>query len=84
MVYHFFILPCHQNEQNEKTSVCIIYYLVFFFGNAQNSEYSITSYMNEGFKAPNTHYIGEAWLNVLMQAEEDFGYNLTQATFGAD
>ena len=55
-----------------------------FFGNAQNSEYAIASFMNEGFKAPNTHHIGEAWLNMLIQAEEDFGYNLTQATFSAN
>ena len=37
--------------------------------------------MNEGFKAPNTRYIGEAWLNFLLQADDDFKYNITQATF---
>lgn len=37
--------------------------------------------MDEGFKAPNTHHIGDAWLNSLIRAEDDFNYNITQATF---
>ena len=32
-------------------------------------------------KAPNTHYIGNAWLKRLVVADEDFDYNLTLATF---
>jgi quercetin dioxygenase-like cupin family protein len=48
---------------------------------SQNSEYSINSYLSEGFKAPNTHHIGDAWLNFLLQADDDFKYNITQATF---
>jgi quercetin dioxygenase-like cupin family protein len=51
---------------------------------SQNSEYDITSYMNEGFKAPNTHYIGEAWLNGLISADENLKYNITKATFKAN
>ena len=35
-------------------------------------------------KAPNTHYIGNAWLKRLVVADEDFDYNLTQATFQSD
>ena len=30
---------------------------------AQSSEYNISSYKEEGTKAPNVHYIGEAWLH---------------------
>lgn len=55
-----------------------------FFALAQNSEYSISSYLIEGTKAPNTHYIGEAWLNSLLLAEEDINYNITKATFRAN
>lgn len=51
---------------------------------AQNSEYTINSYLNEGMKAPNTHHLGEAWLNFLLQAGDDFQYNITRATFSAN
>lgn len=51
---------------------------------AQDSEYSITSYKEEGTKAPNTHYIGEAWLNGLLRADGDLTYNITKATFRAN
>lgn len=40
--------------------------------------------MDEGTKAPNTHYIGEAWLNRLLSADEDLAYNITKATFKAN
>ena len=55
-----------------------------YLGFAQNSDYSINSYLIEGTKAPNTHYIGEAWLNSLLQADEDINYNITKATFRAN
>lgn len=51
---------------------------------AQQPVYAISSYLVEGNKAPNTHYIGEAWLNTLLQAEEDFDLNITKATFRAN
>ena len=51
---------------------------------AQNSDYSINSYLVEGTKAPNTHYIGEAWLNSLLHADEEINYNITKATFRAN
>jgi len=63
---------------------------LFFFGIipllgvAQKSEYVILSYLEEGTKAPNTHYIGEAWLNNLLQADSNFNYNITKATFKAN
>ena len=51
---------------------------------AQDSDYVMSSYLDEGFKAPNTHYIGEAWLNRLLQADDDLAYNITKATFKAN
>lgn len=53
-------------------------------GYSQNSGYTLTSYMSEGFKAPNTHYIGEAWLNSLLRADDEISYNITKATFRAN
>ena len=51
---------------------------------AQQGEYALSSYLVEGNKAPNTHYIGEAWLNSVLQADEDFDLNITKATFRAN
>ena len=51
---------------------------------AQKSDYTMTSFMEKGSKAPNTHHMGEAWLNFLIQADEAFDYNITQATFSAN
>jgi quercetin dioxygenase-like cupin family protein len=48
---------------------------------AQDSEYSVSSYLEKGVKAPNTHHIGEAWLNFLLKADNHFDQNITQATF---
>jgi len=55
-----------------------------FMGIAQTPEYKTSSYLTEGAKAPNTHYIGEAWLNSLLQAESSFDYNITKASFRAN
>lgn len=55
---------------------------IFIF--AQQSDYKVSSYKEEGFKAPNTHYIGEAWLNGVLQADEETDYNITKATFKAN
>ena len=51
---------------------------------SQDFEYNITSYNDEGFKAPNTHYIGEAWLNGLLRADDDLSYGITKAMFKAN
>ena len=53
-------------------------------GYSQKSDYLISSYLNQGPKAPNTHYIGEAWLNGVLQADGEFNYNITKATFKAN
>ncbi|GAA4803451.1 cupin domain-containing protein [Litoribaculum gwangyangense] len=63
------------------TSLLIIFP---FFTFAQNSEYDIKSYKEEGTKAPNTHYIGEAWLNGLFHDDKELNYNITKATFKAN
>ena len=65
----------------------VIFGFVLFLpvlGIAQNATYNITSYHEEGAKAPNTHYIGEAWLNGLIRADETISYNITKATFKAN
>ena len=51
---------------------------------AQNSEYKVSSYFTAGNKAPNTHYIGEAWLNAIIHEDTELGYNITKATFKAN
>ena len=51
---------------------------------AQSSDYSVSSYLAEGRKAPNTHYIGEAWLNAIIHDDAELGYNITKATFKAN
>lgn len=51
---------------------------------AQTSDYNVSSYLTEGTKAPNTHYIGEAWLNAIIHDDADLGYNITKATFRAN
>jgi len=51
---------------------------------AQSSDYTVPSYLTEGIKAPNTHYIGEAWLNAIIHDDAEFGYNITKATFRAN
>jgi quercetin dioxygenase-like cupin family protein len=64
-----------------KNAVSILFIVVPLLVYSQNSDYTVTSYLNEGFKAPNTHHIGDAWLNFLLKAQDDFKYNITQATF---
>ena len=51
---------------------------------AQSPDYAISSYLTEGTKAPNTHYIGEAWLNAIIHDDAELGYNITKATFRAN
>jgi len=62
-------------------SILLLFPLVVI---SQNSEYNINSYSEAGTKAPNTHYIGEAWLNPLLRADDDLNYNITKATFKAN
>ena len=67
-----------------KTLPFLLLLCVPFLGVSQTDEYTVTSYLDAGMKAPNTHYIGEAWLNGLVRADGDLGYNITKATFKAN
>ena len=67
-----------------KRLVLVILASLPFWGFAQQSDYVVSSYLTQGPKAPNTHYIGEAWLNGVLQADGDFIYNITKATFKAN
>lgn len=50
---------------------------------AQN-QYNINSYQDEGNRAPNTHYIGDAYLNRVLEPDRELPYNITKATFKAN
>ena len=67
-----------------KKIVSIVILYVPFFVFAQSPEYLVNSFLNKGKKAPNTHHIGNAWLNFLVQGNDDFKYNITQATFSSN
>jgi quercetin dioxygenase-like cupin family protein len=67
-----------------KNSIFSLLVLSSVFAFSQNSEYNVSSYLTEGSKAPNTHYIGEAWLNAIIHDDKDLGYNITKATFKAN
>ncbi len=51
---------------------------------AQKEAYNISSFHEEGMKAPNTHYIGEAWLNGVLEVEGDLNFHITKANFKAN
>ncbi|MAW96141.1 MULTISPECIES: cupin domain-containing protein [unclassified Leeuwenhoekiella] len=51
---------------------------------AGETTYTIKSYNEEGVKAPNTHYLGEAWLSHVLEADDTLDYNITKATFKAN
>ena len=67
--------------KNSITLLCVLFSLVVF---AQDQEYQVSSYLTSGVKAPNTHYIGEAWLNGIIANDAELGYNITKATFKAN
>jgi len=67
-----------------KYSVLLLLILVSLSVFSQNSYYKVSSYLTEGTKAPNTHYIGEAWLNAIIHNDAELGYNITKATFKAN
>jgi len=67
-----------------KNTICFLLILVSVSVFSQNSKYKVSSYLTEGTKAPNTHYIGEAWLNTIIHDDKELGYNITKATFKAN
>lgn len=66
-----------------KISIVTLFLLASLSGFAQDAVYKVSSYLAEGTKAPNTHYIGEAWLNAIIHDDTELGYNITKATFKA-
>ncbi|MCA6496061.1 MAG: cupin domain-containing protein [Chitinophagaceae bacterium] len=67
-----------------KSISALIISLFPLVGLTQSAIYPISSYLDSGSKAPNTHYIGEAWLNNLLQPDPELNYNITKATFKAN
>lgn len=67
-----------------KNSILALFILATLSAFSQNPEYKVSSYLTEGNKAPNTHYIGEAWLNAIIHDDAELGYNITKATFKAN
>jgi len=66
-----------------KNLIIVLFILASLPGFAQDSEYQVSSYRTEGTKAPNSHYLGEAWLNTIIHDDTELGYNITKATFKA-
>lgn len=64
-----------------KNSTALLFLLIPFLSFSQKADYTVSSYLIEGPKAPNTHYIGEAWLNGVLQGDADLNFNITKATF---
>lgn len=67
-----------------KNSIFFFFILCSISVSSQTSDYKVSSYLTEGTKAPNTHYIGEAWLNAIIHGDNELGYNITKATFKAN
>ena len=67
-----------------KKLILTLFMLGSLSGFSQVTEYKVSSYLTEGTKAPNTHYIGEAWLNAIIHDDVELGYNITKATFKAN
>ena len=67
-----------------KTLIFLLFLGIPVLGVSQSPDYTVASFLDEGMKAPNTHYIGEAWLNGLVRANADLNYNITKATFKAN
>lgn len=67
-----------------KKAALALFLISSFAVHAQNAQYTVASYKEKGTKAPNTHYLGEAWLNGLLPADGEVTYNMTKATFRAN
>ncbi len=67
-----------------KKLITVLLFIIPICVFAQEKSYSVSSYLEEGIKAPNTHYLGEAWLNGLLEVEGDLNFHITKATFKAN
>ena len=69
-----------------KNFIIVFFLSVVSYG--QDLSYNIESFINQDLiiekKAPNTHYIGNAWLNFLSSSDENYDYNIVLATFEED
>ncbi|MDC6351313.1 cupin domain-containing protein [Zeaxanthinibacter sp. PT1] len=67
-----------------KNLIRIVLFIIPVCIYSQHDEYKISSYKDKGNKAPNIHYIGEAWLNGILRADDETDFNITKATFKAN
>tara|TARA_R110000744_G_scaffold154374_2_gene269134 strand:+ start:287 stop:760 length:474 start_codon:yes stop_codon:yes gene_type:complete len=67
-----------------KNLIMTLFIIIALSTFAQQDDYTISSYQDEGFKAPNTHYIGEAWLNGVLEVEGNLNFHITKANFKAN
>lgn len=67
-----------------KSRLILFFLSLSLLCSAQKNPYIIKSFLEQGPKAPNTHYIGEAWLSTLLQADAEMNYNISKATFKAN
>jgi len=67
-----------------RISISALMFIVSLSAFSQDSAYQVSSYLTAGAEAPNTHYIGEAWLNAIIHDDPELGYNITKATFKAN
>lgn len=69
-----------------KNAIFILFTIIplYFFAQGSHPPYTISSFDVKGSKAPNTHYIGEAWLQNIIHNDPELGYNITKATFKAN
>lgn len=67
-----------------RISISVLFLFASLTVFSQEAAYKVSSYLTEGTKAPNTHYIGEAWLNAIILDDAELGYNMTKATFKAN
>ncbi|MGX1023717.1 cupin domain-containing protein [Flavobacterium sp. CS20] len=67
-----------------KNLITVLLFIIPMLLSAQSKEYSVSTFHEEGFKAPNTHYIGEAWLNGVLEVKGDLNFHITKANFKAN
>ncbi len=67
-----------------RNAIIFLFFLFVTSVYSQDTGYNVSSYLTAGTKAPNTHYIGEAWLNAIIHDDAELGYNITKATFKAN
>gem|GEM_PF-1505326 len=73
-----------RNVAMMKQIIIAVVCLIPLFTIAENNEYNISSFQEKGSRAPNTHYIGDAWLKSIVEANEENGFNVTKAKFKAN